>query len=149
MNYSAALIDDDAGIRAVLEQTRRIAVLGIKPESHFDRPAHFVPLYMADAGYEIIPVPVYYPNVTQILRQPVYRTLTAIPGAIDMVDVFRRPEHILPHIPDLLAKRPRVVWFQSGIRQDEAARQLVEAGIAVVQDRCLMAEHRRLGIGGP
>jgi len=148
LNYSATLIDDDAGIRELLDRTRRIAVLGIKPESHLDRPAFFVPAYMAEAGYEIVPVPVYYPDVTEILGLPVYRTLEAIPGPVDMVDVFRRPEHILPHLPDLLAKRPNVVWFQSGIRHDQVARELLKAGINVVQDRCLLAEHRRLGVGG-
>jgi predicted CoA-binding protein len=89
-------------------------------------------------------VPVYYPFVTQILGRPVYRTVAAIPGDLDCVDVFRRPHDIDQHVDDLIAKHPRVVWFQLGIRNDAAARRLVEAGIDVVQDRCLLVEHRRL-----
>jgi predicted CoA-binding protein len=133
----------------LLEESRRIAVLGIKPESNSDRPAHYVPRYLADVGYEVIPVPVYYPDVTQILGRPAYRSLSAIPGPVDIVNVFRRPEHIMQHLPDLLAKRPRAVWMQSGIRHDEAAARLTEAGIVVVQDRCLMVDHRRLLVNRP
>jgi predicted CoA-binding protein len=140
----ANLIDDDDGLRHVLEQSRRVAILGIKPEERSTRPAYYVPRYLHDAGYEIVPVPVYYPDVKTILGEPVFRTLSAVPGKIDLVIVFRRAEHIPPHLPDLLAKRPAAVWFQLGIRNDEAAEQLARAGIAVVQDRCSMVEHRRL-----
>ncbi|HUH12849.1 MAG TPA: CoA-binding protein, partial [Longimicrobiales bacterium] len=73
-----------------------------------------------------------------------YRTLEAIPGPVDMVNVFRRPRDIPPHVPDILAKKPRSVWLQLGIRHDEAARELARAGIKVVQDRCLKVEHHRL-----
>ena len=134
----------DDEIRELLARTRRIAVLGIKPESHAGQPAHYVPEYLVRAGLEVIPVPVYFPEVREILRQPVYRTLAAIPGAIDLVDVFRRAPDIPPHLDDLIATRPRAVWFQLGIRNDAAAARLVEAGIDVVQDRCLMVDHRRL-----
>ena len=137
-------ISDDHAIAELLRSARRIAVLGIKPESRIDRPAFFVPQYLQSVGYEVVPVPVYYPDATTILGSPVYRTLSAIPGILDIVDVFRRPEHIAPHIPDIIAKRPRAVWFQSGIRHDQAARQLMAAGISVVQDRCMMTDHRRL-----
>lgn len=125
--------------------TRRIAVLGIKPESHADQAGHYVPAYMAQQGFEIVPVPVYYPNVTTILGRPVYRSVVAAQagaGPIDMVNVFRRGEDIPPHLPDLLAAKPKFVWFQLGIRNDEAARALEAAGITVVQDKCLMVEHR-------
>ena len=138
------LIDDDDGIRALLERTRRIAVLGIKiPES--GQPAYYVAEYAKRAGYEIVPVPVYYPDVTEILGEKVYRTLAAIPGEIDMVDVFRRARDIDAHVDDILAKRPASVWFQLGIRNDAAAERLARAGIDVVQDRCLMVELRRMG----
>jgi hypothetical protein len=73
----------------------------------------------------------------------VYRKLADVPGDIDLVDVFRRSQDIPPHVEDIVAKRPRIVWFQSGIRNDESAKQLAEAGIKVVQDRCLMVEYRR------
>ncbi|HEY8166883.1 MAG TPA: CoA-binding protein [Gemmatimonadaceae bacterium] len=137
------LITKSSGIRELLENTKRIAVLGIKCES--DRPAYFVPEYVQEAGYEIVPVPVYYPGCTEILGKKVYRKLAEIPGDIDMVNVFRRPEHIPPHVDDIIAKKPKSVWFQSGIRNDAAAAQLARAGIRVVQDRCLMVELRRIG----
>ena len=138
------LIDDDAGIRALLERTRRIAVLGIKtPES--GQPAYYVAEYAKRAGYEIVPVPVYYPDVTEILGEPVYRTLAAIPGEIDMVDVFRRSKDIEGHVDDILAKRPASVWFQLGIRNDAVAERLAREGIDVVQDRCLLVELGAIG----
>ena len=133
------LIDDDAGIRALLERTKRIAVLGIKtPES--GQPAYYVAEYAKRAGYDIVPVPVYYPEVTEILGEPVYRSLAAIPGEIDMVDVFRRARDIDAHVDDILAKRPASVWFQLGIRNDAVAERLAREGIDVVQDRCLLVE---------
>jgi uncharacterized protein len=119
-------------------------VLGIKTEARRDRPAFFVPAYMRQAGYDIVPVPVYYPEVTEILGEKVYRSVSAIPGSIDMVNVFRRPHDIPPHLPDIIGAQPKVVWFQLGIVNDEAAHTLARAGIRVVQDRCLLVEHRRL-----
>ncbi len=142
MSWQENVIEDNQGIRDLLDQTRRVAVLGIRSERHSDRPAFYVPQYLASAGLEVIPVPVYEPEVTEILGQKVYRKLSDIPGELDMVDVFRRSEDIDMHLEDLLAKKPKAVWFQSGIRNDEAARALAEAGIKVVQDRCLMVEHR-------
>lgn len=137
------LIDSSAGIRQILESTRRIAVLGIK--DGVGKPAFFVPEYAQRAGYEIVPVPVYYPDVTEMLGAPVYRTLSAIPGDIDMVNVFRRPQDIPPHVEDIVAKRPKAVWFQSGIVNHEAAERFARAGIDVVQNRCLMVELGRIG----
>jgi uncharacterized protein len=129
---------------AVLQQAHRIAVIGMKPESKAAAPAHYVPAYLKRVGYEIIPVPCYYPEVTEILGEKVYRTVAAIPGGVDLVVVFRRSEHIPPHVDDIIAKRPRAVWFQLGIRNDEAAARLAAAGIDVVQDRCTMVDHRAL-----
>lgn len=138
------LIEDDAGLRRIIEQSRRIAVLGIKtPESQ--QSAYLIPEYLQKAGFEVVPVPVYYPDVTQILGQPVYRTLAAVPGPVDLVDVFRRPKDIPAHVDDMIAKHPKAVWFQQGIRNDEAAERLARAGIDVVQDHCLMLEARRIG----
>lgn len=138
------LIKDNAGIEAVLRDTRTIAVLGIKPESHADQAAHYVPAAMLEDGYEIIPVPVYYPEVTEILGRPVFRRLADVGRPIDMVNVFRRPNDIPPHVDDILAVKPKSVWFQLGIRNDAAAEQLARAGIKVVQDRCLMVEAGRM-----
>jgi predicted CoA-binding protein len=135
--------DRDDDIRQVLAQTRRVAVLGIKTEAQAGQPAFYVPQYLVDAGLDVVPVPVYYPDVKTILGRPVYRRLVDIPGTIDLVDVFRRPQDIAQHLDDLLAAKPKAVWFQLGIRNDEVAAQLRAAGIAVVQDRCLMVEHRR------
>lgn len=138
------LITDSSGIEQLIRDTKTIAVLGIKPESHGDQAAHYVPAHMAAAGYEIVPVPVYYPEVTHILGRPVFRKLAEIGRSIDMVNVFRRPSDIPPHVDDILAAKPKSVWFQLGIRNDEAAEKLARAGIKVVQDRCLMVEESRL-----
>lgn len=139
------LITTDDGLRELLAETRRVAVLGIKTERQSYQPAFYVPQYLVGAGLEVVPVPVYYPEVTEILGQKVYRKLTDVPGPIDMVNVFRRPEDIPPHVEDILAAKPGSVWFQSGIRNDRAAEQLARAGVKVVQDLCLMVEHRALG----
>ena len=138
------LINDTNGIQQVIRETKTIAVLGIKPESHADQAAHYVPAHMAAAGYDVIPVPVYYPDVTEILGRNVYRKLADIGRPVDMVNVFRRPQDINQHIDDILAVKPKSVWFQLGIRNDEAARRFAEAGIKVVQDRCLMVEEGRM-----
>ena len=143
MDWKTNVIEDTKTMRDIIRQTKTIAVLGIKPESHADQPAHYVPAHMAAAGYEIIPVPVYYPQVTEILGKKVYRKLTEIGRPIDMVNVFRRSKDIPPHIDDIIAAKPNSVWFQLGIRNDEAARRLAEAGIKVIQDRCLMVEERQ------
>ena len=142
MNPNILTTDDE--IRELLEETKTIAVLGIKPESHAGQPAFYVPKYMADAGYDVIPVPVYYPDVTEIMGKPVYRNLSDVPGEIDLLNVFRRSEDIPKHTPEILTKKPKAVWFQLGIRNDEVAEQLAKAGIKVVQDLCLMVEHRAL-----
>ena len=145
-DWRARLIESTDEMRALLRRSRRIAVLGIKPESRADQPAHFVPLYTMEAGFEVIPVPVYYPDVTEILGARVYRRLIDVPGDIDIVNVFRRPEHIPPHVDDIIASHPHAVWMQLGIRNDEAAERLARAGIDVVQDRCLKVELMRMGL---
>jgi predicted CoA-binding protein len=143
-DWKTNLITDSKGILDVIRETKTIAVLGIKPESHSDQAAFYVPAHMAAAGYEVVPVPVYYPDVTEILGKRVFRKLTDIKSPIDMVNVFRRPNDIPPHVDDIIAAKPKSVWFQLGIRNDEAAQALAEAGIKVVQDRCLMVEEGRL-----
>ena len=138
------LVTDQESIARIVRECKRIAVLGMKTEAQRDQPAFYVPEYMARAGYDIVPVPVYYPAVTRILDRPVFRAVRDVPPPIDMVDVFRRPHDIPPHVEDILAARPRVVWFQLGIRNAAAAEAFARAGIRVVQDRCLLVEHRRL-----
>jgi len=138
------LLDGADGLRELLAATRRIAVLGIRSERFPERPAHFVPAYLVAAGFEVIPVPVYEPEVTSIFGKPIYRKLSDVPDEIDLVDVFRRAEHLMPHLDDLLVTRPKAVWLQSGIFHFEFAERLARSGIKVVQNRCLMVEHRRL-----
>lgn len=132
---------------ALLARTKRIAVLGIKTEAQAGQPAFDVPKYMQAAGFEIVPVPVYYQDATHILGAPVYRKLVDVPGDVDLVNVFRRPSDLAPHLDDILAKHPRAVWLQLGIRDDAFSKRLEEAGIEVVQDRCIMVEHRRCARG--
>lgn len=139
----ARLIEDEAGISALVKSLKRVAVLGIKTEQQRGQPAFSVPEYVQGQGVEVVPVPVYYPEVTEILGQKVYRTVSAVPGELDLVNVFRRPQDIAQHVDDIIAKKPKAVWFQLGIRNDEAAQRLVAAGIDVVQDRCLLVDHRR------
>ena len=131
-------------IARIVRECQRIAVLGMKTETQRRQPAFYVPEYMATVGYDIVPVPVYYPEVTQIMGRPVYRTVASVVPPVDMVNVFRRPHDIPPHVADIVAARPRVVWLQLGIRNDQAAEAWARAGIQVVQDRCLLVEHRRL-----
>ncbi len=134
------IIDDDAGIARILATTRRIAVLGIKTDP--EQPAYYVPDYAQHAGFEIVPVPVYYPDVTEIMGERVYRRVADIPGDIDMVNVFRRPHDVPQHVDDIIAKKPKSVWMQLGISNSTAAERLARAGIDVVQNRCLMVELR-------
>jgi hypothetical protein len=145
MSWEQNLVEDEAGVERVVKGARRVAVLGIKTEQQSGQPAFYVADYLARAGVDVVPVPVYYPDVTHILGKPVFRRLADVPGDVDLVDVFRRPEDIDAHVDDIIAKKPKAVWFQSGIRNDAAAQKLARAGIQVVQDRCLMVDHRRYG----
>ena len=144
-DWRAHLIDDDAGVAKLLERTRRIAVLGIKTTPDTMQPAYYVPAYAQKAGFDFVPVPVYYPDAVEILGEPVHRKVADIPEPVDMVNVFRRSQSIGPHVDDILAAKPRSVWFQLGIRNDAAAERFAKAGIDVVQDRCLLVELRAIG----
>jgi len=145
-DWQENLITDDAGIGEVLRAAKRIVVLGIKTERQRTQPAFYVPAYLQRAGFDLVPVPVYYPDVTEILGEPVHRDLASVPGPVDLVNVFRRSRDVPAHVDDLIDLRPRAVWLQSGIRHDESAERLARAGIRVVQDRCAMVEHRRAGM---
>ncbi len=123
-DWKSNVIEDTEAIQDVIRGTKIIAVLGIKPESRADQAAYYVPAHMAAAGYDIIPVPVYYPEVTEILGRKVFRKLTDIGRPIDMVNVFRRPNDIPPHVDDIIAAKPKSVWFQLGIRNDAAAQRI-------------------------
>ena len=136
--------DDD--FRRVLTETRVVAVLGAHPET--GRAAFYVPDYLHDNGYRVIAVNPMLSGET-MWGEPVRRSLAELAGEqIDMVDIFRRPQALPGHVADILAMKPapRVIWFQLGIRNDPVAQQLVEAGLDVVQDRCTLADHRRLRV---
>lgn len=144
MNWQKNMITNPGDIRDLLNETRTIAVLGIKTEAQAGQPAFYVPSYLHTAGFHVIPVPVYYPEVTRILGQQVFRRLVDIPIEVDLVNVFRRSQDVPAHVEDILAKMPKAVWLQSGIRNQAVAETLARAGIKVVQDRCLMVDHRSM-----
>jgi uncharacterized protein len=142
--------------RAIAGAAQVVAVLGIKTERHAGQPAFEVAAYLQRDGVKIIPVPVYYPEVTEILGEAVVRELGAAAqkAAIDIVDVFRRPQDVPSHVAGILAMSPRpgCVWLQSGCGNAEAEEALARAGVSVVSDRCLMVDRRdRHGraAGGP
>lgn len=142
MEPKQLLIEDNQAAQQALLDSKRVAILGIKPEDHAMQPAYYVAEYLHKHGYDVIPVPVYYPDCREIFGKPVCRKLTEV-GPVDMVVVFRKPNDIPPHVDDIIAAKPKYVWFQLGIRNDAAAQRLAEAGIGVIQDKCTMVEHRR------
>ncbi len=139
---------NDARLREILTASPTVAVLGIHREP--EKAAFYVPEYLHDEGYRVIGVNPAFIDET-LFGEKVRATLSEIREPIDIVDVFRRPDAIPTHVDDILAMtpRPKVVWFQLGIKHDEAAKQLEEAGITVVQNRCTLADHQRLGLGRP
>lgn len=132
---------DDATLRRILTDNRSVAVLGAKTGSW--EAAYYVPAYLRAQGWRVVGV---NPKVVgDWLGEPAVSSLAQCPP-VDVVEVFRRPEYLLGHAREILALawKPRVVWFQLGIRDDAAAALLRGAGIEVVQDRCMMPEHQRL-----
>ena len=138
------LSGDDAWLSERLARARRIAVLGIKTEAAAGQAAYDVPRYLQQVGYRVLPVPIYYPEAQQILGEPVVRRVQDVTGGIDILNVFRRSNDLMPHLDDILVARPALVWLQLGIRNEEFAERLRQAGIEVVQDRCILVDHRRL-----
>jgi len=136
------IVDDIAGLRRVLAQTKSIAVVGLS--AHWYRPSYFAAKYMQDHGYRVIPV---NPGYSEVLGQPCYPSLAAIPGPVDMVDCFRKAADIPPIAREAVAKGARVLWMQLGIRNEDAARIALDAGLEVVMDRCVKIEHARI-LGG-
>ena len=142
-DWRANLIDDDTGLLAILREARTVAVLGAKPGA--GEPAYYVPAYLRERGYRLLPV---NPTIAgQALHGArVVARLAELREPVDVIEIFRRAEYLPGHADEILALpwRPKVVWFQLGIRHDAAAEKLARAGIRVVQDRCMMPEHRRL-----
>jgi hypothetical protein len=139
---------NDARLREILTGSPTVAVLGIHREP--EKAAFYVPEYLHDEGYRVIGVNPVFENET-LFGEKVRATLRELGEPIDIVDVFRRAAHIPGHLDDILAMKPqpRFVWFQLGIRNDLAAAKLEAAGITVIQNRCTLADHQRLGLGKP
>jgi uncharacterized protein len=137
---------EESEIRTVLESARTVAVLGAHPDP--GRPAYYVPEWMFRHGSRIVPVNPKFVGQT-LFGERVRETLVDIGEPVDVVDVFRRPENLPDHLDEILAMHPlpKVVWLQSGIRNDAFCDALIDRGIEVVQDRCMYADHRRMGIG--
>ncbi len=141
--WRSRLLASPAQLTHILETVTRVAVIGIKP-AVVGGPAFYVPEYMQSAGFEIIPVPVYYPEITEILGAPVHRSLSTVNPPAEMVVLFRRPNDVPKHLDELLQAKPRVVWMQLGIHHDAVAEKLAKAGIDVVQDKCAKIELARM-----
>jgi predicted CoA-binding protein len=142
-DWTDNLVRDDDGLRALLGEARTVAVIGAKAGAH--EPAFYVPAYLAAHGYRVFPVnPVLAGQ--SLLGATVVGTVADLQAPVDVIEIFRRPEYLPGHAREILALpwRPRAVWFQLGIRHDAAAALLARAGIRVVQDRCMMPDHRRL-----
>jgi uncharacterized protein len=143
MDWQGNLVKDDAGLTRIFREAKTVAVLGAKGEP--SEPAFYVPDYLRTRGYHVLPV-----NPTRagerIFDEPVVATLADLRAPVDVIDVFRRPQYLPGHAAEILRLpwRPAVVWFQLGIRNDAAAETLAREGIRVVQNRCMMPEHRRL-----
>jgi len=137
-------ISDDESMKSVLQVANTIAVIGMKSGTGDD--AYRIPAYMQEQGYRIIPI---NPKLSQVLDTEAYADLEQIPKAlypIDIVNIFRATEHLPSHVDEILAlsPRPQAVWTQLGIHHGPSAQRLREAGITVIQDRCIMVDHRRL-----
>ncbi len=137
-----AIIDDVAGLRRILLQSRTIAVLGLS--GNWYRPSFFAAKYMQDHGYRIVPV---NPNYRAVLGERCYPTLREVPGKVDIVDCFRKQEEIVPIAHDAVAIGAKVLWMQLGIRNDQAAKIALDGGLDVVMNRCVKIEHARI-LGG-
>jgi len=129
--------DDD--IRKIYS-LKNIAVVGMSKNQ--DKAAHYVPKYLIEQGYNVIPV---NPTATEILERPCYATLLDIPDAVDVVDVFRPSDQVMPVIEDAVKIKPKVIWLQEGIHNADAEEVARKAGIPVIVfNRCMLAEHQRL-----
>jgi len=140
----ANIVHDKAEALAIARKAKRVAVLGIKTEEKKNQPAFYVPEYLHSVGVQVVPVPVYFPEVTSILGEKVFRKVADVPSpnTIDILDVFRRPQDLRAHLPDILQAAPKCVWLQSGISDPDFEREVAEAGIKVVVSRCLLVDHQ-------
>jgi predicted CoA-binding protein len=133
------MITADADIKAMLASSKTIAVLGVSPKP--DRDSYKVAAYLKDRGYTMVPV---RPAQAEILGEKAYPSLDDVPGPVDIVDVFRSSDQVLPHAREALRLKPKTFWMQEGVENPEAAALLTAAGIDVVMNRCIKREHARL-----
>jgi len=133
------IITDDASIKEILDQSKTVAVLGLSPKP--ERDSNMVARYLKEKGYRVIPV---RPGQKEILGEKAYGSIEEIDEPIDIVDVFRRSELILPHAKEALRIKPKVFWMQLGIENKAAAEMFIDAGFDVVIDLCIKVEHDRL-----
>lgn len=133
------MIDNDSDIREILARARTVAVIGLSSKT--ERPSFGVARAMQDNGYRIIPV---NPNEDEVLGENAFPDLRHVTGMVDMVDVFRDPEHVPEIVDSCIERRVHTLWLQEGVVHHEAARKAADAGIAVVMDRCMLKEYQRL-----
>ena len=136
------IVDDIAGLRGILARSRVIAIVGLS--ANWYRPSYFAAKYMQEHGYRIVPV---NPNYAEVLGEKCYPDVASIAGDVDIVDCFRKADEMPALAREAVAKGAKVLWMQLGIRNAEAARIASDAGLAVVQDRCVKIEHARI-MGG-
>jgi hypothetical protein len=135
------ILSADEDLKACLANSNTVAVVGLSPKP--DRDSHQVAAYLQQHGYRVLPV---RPAQAEILGEKAYASLDDIPGTVDIIDVFRSSDQVLPHAREALRLKPRLFWMQEGIENQEAAALLTAAGIDVVMNRCIKHEHARLGI---
>ena len=134
------LVKDDAGLKKILSETRTIAVVGLSSDPM--RPSNDVASYLQSAGYRIVPV---NPNETEVLGEKAVASLSELTGrSVDVVEVFRRPSEVLPHVAEAAAIGAKVFWMQDGVGSRAAAERAHAAGMTVVMDRCMLRDHMRL-----
>jgi predicted CoA-binding protein len=132
------MTSDDASLRRLLEESRRIAVVGASPKP--ERDSHRITAYLKAAGYDVVPV---NPAAKEVAGLPVAKSLEAA-GPVDLVDVFRSPEHVPEVVDECIRLKLPAIWLQLGVVHEEAIAKARAAGIEVVVDRCIMIDHRRL-----
>ncbi|MCL4406898.1 MAG: CoA-binding protein [Candidatus Parvarchaeota archaeon] len=129
----------DQEVREILSKYKKVAVVGMSRESGKD--SHEIPLYLINKGYDVIPV---NPNADSILDKKSYPSISEVPEAVEIVDIFRPSDKVLPVVQAAISKNPKVIWMQEGISNDEAKKLAESKGITVIFNRCMMKEHIRL-----
>jgi len=143
VDWVAREVVSEPGIVQILKSAKTVAVVGFSADA--GKPAHYVPEYLFRHGYKIIPVhPALAARKESFFGQKAVATLKDVLEPVDVVEIFRRSDKVGEHLEDILnmPESPRWVWLQLGIRNDEVAKTLLEHGIGVVQDRCMLADHR-------